>query len=100
MPLAGSSDTATPILMKACTAVTTARPAPASWEKGSRLAAERSNSRTVSTQNIKRDQAAEQQAELLTRDREDEIGMGVGNAVFDGARARTHAGQARHGRKP
>ena len=51
MPLAGSSDTATPILMKACTAVTTARPAPASCAKGSRLPAARSSSRTVRTQN-------------------------------------------------
>ena len=51
MPLAGSSDTATPILMKACTAVTTARPAPANWQKGSRALAERSSSRTVRRQN-------------------------------------------------
>ena len=47
MPLAGSSDTATPILMKACTAVTTASPAPASWQNGSRALAARSSSRTV-----------------------------------------------------
>ena len=33
------------------------------------------------------DQAAKDKAELLARHREDEIGMGVGNAVFDGAGA-------------
>ena len=100
MPLAGSSDTATPILMKACSAVTTARPAPASWQKGSRAPAERSSSRTVRQAEQRGDDAAEHQAEFLARHREDVIGMGVGDAVFDGARAGTDARQNRHGQRP
>ena len=51
MPFAGSRLTATPIWMKACKAKTIANPAPASCAKGSRAAAERSNSLTVRTQN-------------------------------------------------
>ena len=97
MPLAGNSDTATPILMKACTAVTIARPAPASWQKGSRALAERSRSLHGEQTEQSGDDGAKNQAEFLARHREDIIGVGVGNAVLDRARARPHAGKTAMG---
>ena len=62
-------------------------------ERIARLAA-RSSRRMVRTQNSSAISAAEHEAELLARHREDEIGMRVGNAVFDRARAGTNAGKA------
>ena len=41
--------------------------------------------------------AAKQETELLARHREDEVGMGIGNAVFDRARARTDTGKTAMG---
>ncbi len=94
MPLAGSSDTATPILMKACTAVTVA--SPRARKLGESALRPRRPQQQPHRQQAEQDgdQSAQQQAELLPRHREDEIGMGVGDFVFDGARAGTDASQA------
>jgi len=92
--LAGSRDTATPILMKACTAVTTASPAPASWAKGSRAAAETQQQPHRQDAEQQGNQGTKQETELLARHREYEIGMGVRNPVLDGAGAGADAGEA------
>ena len=42
--------------------------------------------------------AAKHQAEFLARHRENEIGMGVGNAIFDRARAGPDAGKTAMGK--
>ena len=73
--------------------MTTARPAPASCENGSRAPRRAQQQPHGQHAEQQRDQAAQQEAELLARHREDEIGMGVGNAVFDGARAGPDAGK-------
>ena len=73
--------------------MTIASPAPANWQKGSRALAARSSSRTVRRQNRSAMMAAKHEAEFLARHREDEVGMGVGNAVFDRARAGADAGK-------
>ena len=94
MPLAGSMLTATPMLMKAWNAVTMARPAPASCEKAVALAggAQQQTDRQKAEQG--RDHGAEDEAEFLAGDGEDEVGMRFGDAVLDRAGARADAGQA------
>ena len=80
--------------MKACTAVTMARPAPANCEKALAAAGGAQQQPHGQHAEQQRDQAAEQKAEFLARHREDEVGMRVGDAVFDRAGARPDAGKA------
>ena len=50
--------------------------------------------------NSAEDEQADDQAELLARDGEDEVGMGVGQRVLDRALARAAAEQAAVRRRP